>query len=95
LNLPILPGATQVVLGFNTPVAAQAVKVKVVGEDGSVNWAGLVVGTVKTTIDHPTGAYLHVTVGKIPGRVLQDFHLQAIEGVLPLAAPDPAWLFQP
>jgi hypothetical protein len=38
---------------------------------------------------------LRIDAEKLPGRVLQDFHVRALAGLLPLAAPYPGWLLRP
>jgi hypothetical protein len=83
------------VLELTKPAAAQAVKSRVTADDGSELWSGVVGGVTRVTVDGLHGAYLRVDAEKLPNHVLQDFHLAVIEGLLPLAAPEPAWLLRP
>ncbi len=95
LFLPIVQGSARAVLELTTPVSAQAVKVTVSEENGSHRWSGVVDGTAHVIIDDPHGAYLRIDTEKLPNKALQDVHVKAIEGVLPLAALEPGWLLRP
>jgi hypothetical protein len=96
LYVPILSGASRAVLELATPATAQqAANVTVTSDDGSPRWSGVVHGVVRVTIENPRGAYLRIDTKEVPSVVLQDFHVKAIEGLLPLAAPRHEWLLQP
>jgi hypothetical protein len=95
LFLPVVPGASRALLELTTPVAAQAVKVAVTAEDGSLLWSGVVDGVTRVSINAPRGAYVRIDAAKLQGRVLQDFHVKAVEGLVPLAALEPTWLLRP
>jgi hypothetical protein len=82
-------------LELTTPVTAQAVKATVTAEDGALLWSGVVDGVARVSIDAPRGAYVRIDATKLQGRVLQDFHVKAIEGLVPLAALEPTWLLRP
>jgi hypothetical protein len=89
------PGAARASLELATPGATQAVRAEVKTENGSAVWAGVIDGPTRIAVDHPSGPYLVLTVEKLQGRVMQDLHVKALEGLVPLAAPDPAGLLQP
>ena len=95
LFLPILPGAPRAVLELATPVTAQAVQATVTADDRSLRWSGVVDGVTRVSIANLHGTYLRIDAAKLPNRVLQDFHVKAIEGLVPLAALDATWLLRP
>ena len=95
LFLAILPGASRAVIELTTPVTAQAVKATLTADDGSLLWSAVVDGVARVSIDAPRGAYVRIDATKLAGRVLQDFHVNAVEGVVPLVAFEPTWLLRP
>jgi hypothetical protein len=60
-----------------------------------MRWLGGVNGVTRVTVRHLHGAYLRIDATKLQGRVFQDFHVKAVEGVVPLAALEPTWLLRP
>lgn len=88
------PGVRDVRLQFEVPLAAQAVNVRLFNEKGRELWTGIVDGKRDVSLQNE-GGLLRLVVERLPGHVLQDFHVRALDGVIPIAAPSPAGLLNP
>jgi hypothetical protein len=73
-------------------LAAQAVSVRLYDEMEREVWTGVVDGKRDVSLPAPGGSLLRIVVERLPGHVLQDFHVRALDGVVPIAAPSPAGL---